>query len=57
MVNIQITRTKNIKTADKTFHPRIAPIWLYASPEPPAISYAPVYRVHDHHQTPANRMS
>ncbi|QCD78636.1 hypothetical protein DEO72_LG1g2272 [Vigna unguiculata] len=36
---------------------QLAPLRLYASPDPPATSTAPVYRVHDHRQTQADRVS
>jgi len=50
-------KTKRLKMADKSFHPRLALLRLYASPDPPATSSTNVYCVHDHRQTQANRVS
>ena len=49
--------TKSLKIVDKSFHPKLAPLWLYASPDPPATSFAHVYRVQDYRQTQADRVS
>jgi len=48
---------KTISNFEKIFLPSLAPLRLYALPEPPTTSFAHVYRVHDHHQTQADMVS
>ena len=45
------------QNSEKTFHPSLALLRLYASPDPLATSSTHVYRVHDHRQTQGDRVS